>query len=476
MSLATPEKIRILQRKLYRKAKAEPAFRFYLLYDKIYREDIFRHAYALARANAGAPGTDGMTFAAIEASGLESWLAGLREELISKRYRPDPVRRVMIPKPGGGERPLGIPTIRDRVVQTAAKLVLEPIFEADLEDCAYGYRPKRSALDAVRTTHRLIRRGYVDVVDADLSKYFDTIPHRELMQSVARRICDPHVLHLIKLWLRVPVEERDGKGRRSLRGGKTNRQGTPQGGVISPLLANLYMNRFLKHWRMRGCGAEFRAHLVNYADDFVILSRGCAAEALAWTRAAMNRLGLTLNEAKTSVKDARTEGFDFLGYTLGPKFAAKGGRKYLGASPSKKSVQRVKDKIGELLRPGENGPWPQVRDRLNRRLAGWLAYFSYGTRLSAHRAVDCHVAERFRAHQTGRADFPHPAFRQTSWQTHGGGLRILNEWVHSEFHVDPPETSNVYCQKRERFPRSSEIFPAPATRPAASAKPPRAWR
>src|ERR1700676_4877991 len=224
MSLQTPEKIRTLQRKLYRKAKAEPAFRFYVLYDKICREDFLRHAYGLARANAGAPGVDGVSFAQIEVQGLEAWLAGLREELVSKTYRPDPVRRVMIPKPnGGGERALGIPTIRDRVVQTAAKLVLEPIFEADLEDCAYGYRPKRSALDAVKTTHRLIRRGYVDVVDADLSKYFDTIPHRELMQSVARRICDPHVLHLIKLWLRVPVEERDGKGRRSLRGGKTNR-------------------------------------------------------------------------------------------------------------------------------------------------------------------------------------------------------------------------------------------------------------
>ena len=227
MSLTTPEKIRTLQRKLYGKAKAEPAYRFYRLYDKIHRPDILAHAYALARDNDGAPGVDGMTFETIEASGLEEWLAALREDLASRTYRPMPVRRVRIPKPGGGERPLGIPTVRDRVSQTAAKLVLEPIFEADLEDNAYGYRPKRSALDAVAATHRLIRRGYADVVDADLSKYFDTIPHRELMQSVARRICDPHVLRLIKLWLRVPVEERDGEGKRRMTGGKSNKQGTP---------------------------------------------------------------------------------------------------------------------------------------------------------------------------------------------------------------------------------------------------------
>src|SRR6267378_1098476 len=231
MSLATPEKIRILQRKLYRKAKAAPAFRFYLLYDKIYREDILRHAYALARANAGAPGTDGMTFAAIEASGLEKWLAGLSEELASKTYRPDPVRRVTIPKPDGGERPHGIPTIRDRVVQTAAKLVLEPIFE----DNAYGYRPVRGAVDAVKEVHRLICRGYSDVVDADLSRYFDLIPHDELLKSVARRIVDRHMLRLIKLWLKAPIEEQDdGDGTRRIGGGKSNTRGTPQGGVATP--------------------------------------------------------------------------------------------------------------------------------------------------------------------------------------------------------------------------------------------------
>src|SRR6266446_4303512 len=217
MSLVTPEKIRTLQRKLYRKAKAEPAFRFYVLYDKICREDILRHAYGLARANAGAPGVDGVSFAQIEERGLEAWLVGLREDLVSKTYRPDPVRRVLIPKPDGGERPLGIPTIRDRVVQTAAKLVLEPIFEADFEDNAYGYRPVRGAVDAVKEVHRLICRGYTDVVDADLSKYFDSIPHSELMKSVARRIVDRRVLRLIKLWLKAPIEEQDdGDGTRRI--------------------------------------------------------------------------------------------------------------------------------------------------------------------------------------------------------------------------------------------------------------------
>jgi RNA-directed DNA polymerase len=397
-SLATPTAIRSLQRKLYRKAKAEPAFRFYLLYDKIYRGDILRHAYALARANAGAPGVDGITFAAIEASGLQEWLAGLREELISKTYRPDPVRRVMIPKPNGeGERPLGIPTIRDRVIQTAAKIVLEPIFEADFEDNAYGYRPARGAVDAVKEVHRLICRGYTDVVDADLSRYFDSIPHDELLKSVARRIVDRHVLRLIKLWLKAPIEERDdGDGSRRIGGGKSNGRGTPQGGVASPMLANIYMNRFLKYWRLTGRGEAFCAHVVAYADDFVILSRGCAAEALAWTKAVMTRLGLTVNEAKTSLKNARQERFDFLGYSFGPHRYKANGLWYLSASPSKKSVQQFKTKVSNLLVPGNNDPWPEVRDTLNRSLLGWSNYFCHGTCRSAFRGVDQYVYERVR--------------------------------------------------------------------------------
>jgi RNA-directed DNA polymerase len=280
---------------------------------------------------------------------------------------------VTIPKPGGGERPLGIPTIRDRVVQTAAKIVLEPIFEADFEDSAYGYRPRRSAIDAVKETHRLICRGYTDVVDVDRN-----------------------VLWLIKLWLRAPVEERDGDGARRMSGGKSNKRGTPQGGVASPLLSVIYMNRFLKHWRLTRRGEAFHAHVVSYADDFVILSRGNADEALTWTKAVMTKLGLTLNEAKTSVKNARREGFDFLGYTLGPRHLPNGGRWYLGASPSKKSVRRIKTKVGELLTPGNKGAWPEVRTRLNRLLGGWSAYFSYGALASAYEAVDQHVYDRAR--------------------------------------------------------------------------------
>jgi RNA-directed DNA polymerase len=396
MSLATPEKIRKLQKKLYLKAKQEPNFRFYQLYDKIWRPDILEHAYRLAKANQGAPGVDGETFEQIESQGLEKWLGGLQEELHSKTYRPQPVRRVMIPKPGGGERPLGIPTIRDRVAQSAAKLVLEPIFEADLDPEAYGYRPKRSAQDAIRRVRELLCKGHTDVVDADLSKYFDKIPHAELLQCVARRISERQVLRLIKMWLKVPVEERDKDGKRRMTGGKKSRCGTPQGGVVSPMLANLYMNRYLKYWRQCGKGDSFRAVIINYADDFVILSRGKAAEALEWTRGVMERIGLTLNETKTGLVNARTERFDFLGYAFGPHHSPKNGYRYLGASPSNKSVQRLKQKVGELLRPQNVGPWPEVRDRLNRMLVGWSNYFNYGTRKAAYRAVDNYVYERVR--------------------------------------------------------------------------------
>src|SRR5216683_2362802 len=426
MSLDTPDNIRNLQKKLYLKAKAEPDFRFYLLYDKVWRADILEHAYEVARANAGAAGVDGMTFDAIEAADVERWLSGIGKELRERTYRPDPVRRVMIPKPNGGERPLGIPTIRDRVVQTAVKLVIEPIFEADLEPTAYGYRPRRSAGDAVEAVHDLLRRGYTDVVDADLSKYFDTIPHDQLMRSVARRIVDKDILKLIKMWLKAPVEETDRDGRKRMTGGKRNKQGTPQGGVISPLLANLYMNRFLKHWRLTEQGHKLKAHVIAYADDFVILSRGHAEEAKAWAGAVMTRLGLSLNEAKTSLRDAWKERFDFLGYSFGPHYSRKDGRRYLGASPSKKSVARLKPRISAILHRGNNAPWGEICVKLNRVLKGWSGYFDYGTRTPAYRAIDNHVMTRVQHFLVKRHKVPSRGTARFSRDTVFGELGVLS--------------------------------------------------
>jgi RNA-directed DNA polymerase len=396
MSLTTPSKLRELQSKLYRKAKNEPEFRFYQLYDKVYREDILNHAYALVKANDGGPGVDGERFENIEAKGLEEWMNGLREDLRNKTYKPQPVRRVFRPKPGGGERPLGIPTIRDRVAQTAAKLILEPIWEADLEPNAYGYRPQKSAQDAIQKVDELLHEGYTDIVDADLSKYFDTIPHSELLQCVARRIVDRQMLHLIKMWLKVPVEERDENGKRRLTGGKDNDRGTPQGGVVSPALANLYMNRMLKGWRQTKRGEQFRAHMVNYADDFVILSRGKAKEALEWTRGVLERLELALNEKKTSIRNAARESFDFLGYTFGPHYSMRTGREYIGYSPSKKSVSRIKEKVGDLLVPSNVAPWKEVCEQLNQKIRGWRAYFGSGATSKAYRAVDEYVYDSVR--------------------------------------------------------------------------------
>jgi RNA-directed DNA polymerase len=395
MSLTAPLKVQALQRKLSEKAKREPEYRFYALYDKIWREDIMLHAFELAKANHGAPGVDGETFERIEKSGREVWLAKLAQSVRTGTYQPQPVRRVLIPKAGGGERPLGIPTIGDRVAQTAVKLILEPIFEMDLEPNAYGYRPGRSARDAIQQVHRAMCQGKTDVVDADLSKYFDTIPHTDLMKSVARRIADGRVLHLIKMWLQVPVEEKDEDGTRRWTGGKAQKRGTPQGGVISPLLANLYLNRFLKHFRQCGKNQQWQAQIVAYADDFVILSRGYAVEAKQWAQAVLERMGLVLNEQKTSVRNARQETFDFLGYTFGLRYW-RDRCTYLTAWPSRKSLGRLREKIHHLLEPWQLRPWPAVRDQLNLLLRGWSQYFGYGSLGRAYSLVNHHVEERVR--------------------------------------------------------------------------------
>jgi len=376
--LATPERIQTLQRKLYLKAKREPGYRFYALYDKVYRADILAHAYALSKANGGAPGVDGVRFEDIEANGRERFLVELRDELRDKRYRAAAVLRVLIPKASGGERPLGIPTIRDRVVQAAAKLVLEPIFEADLPDTAYGYRPRRSALAAVRTVHKTLKAGHVQVVDADLSKYFDTIPHADLLRSVARRVSDGAILHLIKMWLKVPVEEQGDRGGSIRR--RTGNRGTPQGGVLSPLLANIYMRRFLLAWEQRGHERRFGSHVVSYADDFVILCRWRAAEALAEARKILTQIGLTLNESKTRVCDARREPFDFLGYRFGRQYLFGSGRSYLAAYPSPASLRQLKAKLRRMV--GNHMSWQSEENlahEVNRVLRGWTNYFSYGT-------------------------------------------------------------------------------------------------
>jgi len=398
MSLATPEKIQRLRESLYVKAKQEPECRFHFLYDKIYREDILAYAYKLARAKRGAPGVDGTTFEEIETQGEEAWLRNIQKELKEKTYKPQPVRRVMIPKSGGvGERPLGIPTIRDRVVQTAAKLVLEPIFEADFDDAAYGYRPGRNAEDAIRRVHGALKNGHVEVIDADLSKYFDTIPHSELMKCLMRRISDGNVLMLIKMWLKTPVEERDDKGARRMSGGKKSKCGVPQGGVISPLLSNIYMNRFIKAFRKHGLEERFGAVLVSYADDFVVLCKRNAPQALEVIRKWMARIGLTLNDEKTCIRNPYAETFQFLGYTFGKMYSPRTGGAYFGARPSKKAIAKLRDKLRVILRPTNQKPWPLITKELNAILRGWANYFAFGTVSGTRNTVDQYVRDRVRA-------------------------------------------------------------------------------
>ena len=418
MGLATPEKIRTLQEKLYVKAKGEPEFRFYLLYDKVWRTDILEHAYRLCCANGGAAGVDGVTFKAIETSedGREGWLRTLAAELREERYRPQAVRRVMIPKPDGGERPLGIPTVRDRVVQQAAKLVVEPIFEADFEPHAYGYRPGRGALGAVKEVRASILRGESHVVDADLSKYFDTIPHPELMKSVARRISDRKMLRLIKMWLKAPVEETDAEGQKNLTGGKGSKAGTPQGAVISPLLANLYIHRLLKAWKKFDLESRLGARIINYADDLVIVCRGEAEAALSWLRWITERLGLSLNEAKTYVRDARQESFDFLGYTFGPMVYRRTGQTYLGVAPSKKRVKRFKQALRTVLHAGNHAPLEEVVEAVNRKLRGWKQYFSIGTLEHTYRTLDRYTLDLLRKFLVRRHKVPGRGTRQFGYQ------------------------------------------------------------
>ncbi len=397
MSLIPPPKLQKLQAALHAKAKASPDQRFHALYDKVYRKDILGHAYACCRVNGGAEGVDSRSFEDIERYGLERWLSELAEELRVRTYRPSPVRRVWIPKPDGKKRPLGIPTIKDRVAQTAAMLVLQPIFEADLQPEQYAYRVRRSALDAVLQVRELLIDGHTQVVDADLSGYFDSIPHAELMQCLRRRIVDGVMLHLLKRWLEMPVEEIDEHGdRQRTTRNKDEGKGTPQGAPISPLLSSSYMRRFVLGWKRLGHEARLQARIVNYADDFVICCRGTAQQAAATMRGMMRRLKLTVNEDKTQVRQLPGETFDFLGYTFGRHRSARTGHWMFCGKPSKKRIARVCEKISAMT--GRNRTTlsvDQMVEQLNPVLRGWAGYFCLGPVSDAYRAINAHVRYRF---------------------------------------------------------------------------------
>jgi RNA-directed DNA polymerase len=429
-----PLKLFTLRQKLYLKAKREPRFRFYALYDRIYRQDVLEAAWALVARNEGAPGVDGVTIEEVENSpgGPEALVADLHQSLKAKTYRPQAVQRVYIPKPDGRLRPLGIPTIRDRVVQTAAKLILEPIFEADFLECSHGYRPRRSAKDALAQIEDNLRAGYTAIYDADLQAYFDTIPHDKLMKAVERRVADRSVLALLRMWLGAPVEDRGEDGRRKV---SRPKQGTPQGGVISPLLANLYLHWFdTRFHRPDGPGTWAKARLVRYADDFVIMARYVGPQITGWVeRTVEGWLGLTINRGKTRVVSVtRTSGasLDFVGYTFRYDWDRHGRRfRYLTAVPSDKAVARRKERVREATGPKRCFvPLSELVQQMNQELRGWGAYFSYGHPRRAHRKVNAFVLGRLTRHlkrRSQRACRPPAGMTYYGFLTKRLGLELL---------------------------------------------------
>ncbi len=398
-NLATPASVQKLQTALHAKAKDEPKFRFYALYDKIYRLDVLAHAYARCRSNKGAAGVDGVTFEDVEAYGEERWLGELAQQLRDGTYRPGAVRRVFIPKPNGKLRPLGIARLADRTCQMAAMLVLGPIFEADMPQEQYAYRQNRNAQDAVREVVRLLRSGYSDTVDADLASYFDSIPHAELLKSVARRIVDRRVLHLVKMWLDAPVEDEDERGRKKRTTiNRDTRQGIPQGSPVSPLFSNIYMRRFVLGWKQTGLEHRLGAQIVSYADDLVICCRrDNAPKALDAMRQMMGLLKLTVNEEKTRICRIPEDEFDFVGYTFGRRYSSRNGRPYIAARPSKKSIKRMMEAV--RIQTAHDREWmeaAEVVQELNRKLGGWANYFNLGTVGPAYRSIDNYTTMRLR--------------------------------------------------------------------------------